>query len=172
MLWCLLAGREQQGHPCQAPCASHRECTWFSGSPCAWHIVGCFFSQSLWLLPCPPVTVQAEPQAQPARHDSFRPLLFAALVFWQSLDVVAKTMERPFYMNPQRAIDFGVIDKVRSTFALSLSVFGSIRKCNVYTACCMWTLSCCPLANGMPPRLTCAVVLGKRSLPATRMRAM
>jgi len=31
------------------------------------------------------------------------------------VDVVAKTMERPFYMNPQRAIDFGVIDKVQST---------------------------------------------------------
>lgn len=30
----------------------------------------------------------------------------------QPLDVVAKTMERPFYMNPQKAIDFGVIDKI------------------------------------------------------------
>lgn len=29
-----------------------------------------------------------------------------------SFEKVAKTMERPFYMNPQRAIEFGVADKV------------------------------------------------------------
>lgn len=30
----------------------------------------------------------------------------------QTIEKVAKVMERPFYMNPKKAVDFGVADKV------------------------------------------------------------
>lgn len=32
----------------------------------------------------------------------------------QSFEKVAKVMERPFYMNPTKAVEFGVADKVYS----------------------------------------------------------
>lgn len=41
-------------------------------------------------------------------------LIIVDVIGLQSFEKVAKVMERPFYMNPKKAVDFGVADKVRS----------------------------------------------------------
>lgn len=38
--------------------------------------------------------------------------LLVVLYCLQPVEKVAKVMERPFYMNPKKAVDFGVADKV------------------------------------------------------------
>jgi len=56
----------------------------------------------------------------------------------QPVEKVAKVMERPFYMNPKKAVDFGVADKVCFLFYIiivSVIISGDISETSSSVFC-------------------------------------
>lgn len=67
--------------------------------------------------------------------------LLVVLYCLQPVEKVAKVMERPFYMNPKKAVDFGVADKVVDFFYINVYLksvsyyFQQILR-NLSSVCC------------------------------------